>query len=133
MTSIIFMGTPDFSAPILRMLHDEGYAIKAVVTQPDRPVGRKRVLTPPPVKATALELGIPIIQPEKLRGSEELQQILALQPDLVITVISVKYYQKSYWMHHLLVVLMSMPHYYQNIVEVLQFTKPSWMVKKKLG
>jgi len=85
MTSIIFMGTPDFSAPILRMLHDEGYNIKAVVTQPDRPVGRKRVLTPPPVKAAALELGLPIIQPEKLRGSEELQQILALQPDLVIT------------------------------------------------
>lgn len=85
MTSIVFMGTPDFSAPILRMLHDEGYTIKAVVTQPDRPVGRKRVLTPPPVKATALELGLPIIQPEKLRGSEELQQILALQPDLVIT------------------------------------------------
>ncbi|KOY82627.1 methionyl-tRNA formyltransferase [Lysinibacillus macroides] len=85
MTSIIFMGTPDFSAPILRMLHDEGYAIKAVVTQPDRPVGRKRVLTPPPVKAAALELGLPVIQPEKLRGSEELQQILALQPDLVVT------------------------------------------------
>ncbi len=85
MTSIIFMGTPDFSAPILRMLHHEGYDIKAVVTQPDRPVGRKRVLTPPPVKAAAIELGLPVIQPEKLRGSEELQQILDLQPDLVIT------------------------------------------------
>ncbi|MGE7985866.1 methionyl-tRNA formyltransferase [Lysinibacillus fusiformis] len=85
MTSIIFMGTPDFSAPILRMLHEEGYDIKAVVTQPDRPVGRKRILTPPPVKAAALELGLPVIQPEKLRGSEELQQILALQPDIVIT------------------------------------------------
>jgi len=79
------MGTPDFSAPILRMLHHEGYDIKAVVTQPDRPVGRKRVLTPPPVKAAAIELGLPVIQPEKLRGSEELQQILDLQPDLVIT------------------------------------------------
>lgn len=79
------MGTPDFSAPILRMLHHEGYDIKAVVTQPDRPVGRKRVLTPPPVKAAAIELGLSVIQPEKLRGSEELQQILDLQPDLVIT------------------------------------------------
>ncbi|MET4559240.1 methionyl-tRNA formyltransferase [Lysinibacillus parviboronicapiens] len=85
MTSIIFMGTPDFSAPILQMLYNEGYDIKAVVTQPDRPVGRKRVLTPPAVKATAVELGLPVIQPEKLRGSEELQQILALQPDLVVT------------------------------------------------
>ena len=85
MTSIVFMGTPDFSAPILRMLHDEGYDIKAVVTQPDRPVGRKRVLTPTPVKVTAVELGLPVIQPEKLRDSEELQQILDLQPDLVVT------------------------------------------------
>jgi len=79
------MGTPDFSTPILRMLHHEGYDIKAVVTKPDRPVGRKRVLTPPPVKTAAIELGLPVIQPEKLRGSEELQQILDLQPDLVIT------------------------------------------------
>lgn len=85
MTSIVFMGTPDFSAPILRMLYEEGYDIKAVVTQPDRPVGRKRVLTPPPVKAEALALGLPVIQPEKLRGSEELQQILDLQPDIVVT------------------------------------------------
>ena len=85
MTSIVFMGTPDFSAPILRMLYEEGYDIKAVVTQPDRPVGRKRVLTPPPVKAEALALGLPVIQPEKLRGSDELQQILDLQPDIVVT------------------------------------------------
>ncbi|MFC9538406.1 methionyl-tRNA formyltransferase [Lysinibacillus sp. NPDC056959] len=85
MTSIIFMGTPDFSVPILRMLHHEGYDIKAVVTQPDRPVGRKRVLTPQPVKVAAMELGLPVIQPEKLRGSEELQQIIDLQPDLVVT------------------------------------------------
>lgn len=79
------MGTPDFSAPILEMLHQEGYAIKAVVTQPDRPVGRKRVLTPPPVKAKAVELGLPVIQPEKLRGSQELQQIIDLEADLIVT------------------------------------------------
>ena len=57
MTSVVFMGTPDFSVPILRMIQEEGYEILAVVTQPDRPVGRKRVLTPPPVKAEALRLG----------------------------------------------------------------------------
>ncbi|WP_107839209.1 methionyl-tRNA formyltransferase [Metasolibacillus meyeri] len=85
MTSIVFMGTPTFSVPILRMLHEEGYKILAVVTQPDRPVGRKKVLTPPPVKEEALRLGMPVIQPEKLRGSAELEQILALQPDLVVT------------------------------------------------
>lgn len=85
MTKVVFMGTPAFSAPILRMLHEEGYEIVAVVTQPDRPVGRKRVLTPPPVKEEAVALGLPVIQPEKLRGSEEMKQIIALQPDIVIT------------------------------------------------
>lgn len=85
MTSIIFMGTPAFSAPILRMLVEEGYKVKAVVTQPDRPVGRKKVLTTPPVKEEAMELGLPVIQPNKLKGSEELEQIIALKPDLIIT------------------------------------------------
>ncbi|PYF07055.1 methionyl-tRNA formyltransferase [Ureibacillus chungkukjangi] len=85
MTSVVFMGTPDFSVPILRMIHEEGYDILAVVTQPDRPVGRKRVLTPPPVKAEALRLGLPVIQPEKLRNSEELQEIINLKPDIVVT------------------------------------------------
>ncbi|MBD7907180.1 methionyl-tRNA formyltransferase [Sporosarcina gallistercoris] len=85
MNKLLFMGTPDFSAPILRMLHEEGYSIVGVVTQPDRPVGRKRVLTPPPVKAEALRLGLPVIQPEKLRGSAELEEIKALAPDLIVT------------------------------------------------
>ena len=58
MTKIVFMGTPEFSVPILTMLHEEGHTIVAVVTQPDRPVGRKRVLTPPPVKEEALRLGL---------------------------------------------------------------------------
>lgn len=85
MTSIIFMGTPDFSVPILSMLKEEGYNVVAVVTQPDRPVGRKRVLTPPPVKVEAEALNIPVIQPEKLTGSKELEEILALDADLIIT------------------------------------------------
>ncbi|EMR07567.1 Methionyl-tRNA formyltransferase [Bhargavaea cecembensis DSE10] len=85
MTRIVFMGTPDFSVPILRMLHEEGYDLLAAVTQPDRPVGRKRVLTPPPVKEEALRLGLPVIQPGKLRGSAELDEILSLEPDLIVT------------------------------------------------
>ncbi|TSI11458.1 methionyl-tRNA formyltransferase [Lysinibacillus sp. BW-2-10] len=85
MMKVVFMGTPDFSVPILRMIHEEGYEVLAVVTQPDRPVGRKRVLTPPPVKAEALRLGLPVIQPEKLRGSQELEEIIALAPDIIIT------------------------------------------------
>lgn len=79
------MGTPEFSVPILTMLHEEGYSILAVVTQPDRPVGRKKVLTPTPVKKEALRLGLPVIQPEKLKGSPELDEILSLKPDIVVT------------------------------------------------
>jgi methionyl-tRNA formyltransferase len=85
MTRIVFMGTPDFSVPVLRRLIDDGYDVIAVVTQPDRPVGRKRVLTPPPVKAEALKHNIPVYQPEKIRQSEELEQILDLKPDLIVT------------------------------------------------
>ncbi|NKE05323.1 methionyl-tRNA formyltransferase [Mesobacillus selenatarsenatis] len=85
MTRIVFMGTPDFSVPVLRRLVDEGYDVIGVVTQPDRPVGRKRVLTPPPVKAEAIKHNIPVYQPEKIRQQEELDKILALEPDLIVT------------------------------------------------
>lgn len=85
MTKIIFMGTPDFSVPVLEKLINDGYNVAAVVTQPDRPVGRKRVLTPPPVKAAALKYNIPIYQPEKIKEPEELEKILALKPDLIVT------------------------------------------------
>lgn len=79
------MGTPDFSVPVLRQLIQDGYEIVGVVTQPDRPVGRKRVLTPPPVKVEAEKHGIPVLQPEKIRLKEEVDKILALKPDLIVT------------------------------------------------
>lgn len=85
MTRIVFMGTPDFSVPVLTMLHEEGYDIIAVVTQPDRPVGRKRVLTPPPVKEEAIRLNLPVLQPEKLKSSEELTELIQMKPDLIVT------------------------------------------------
>lgn len=85
MNQIVFMGTPDFSVPVLTMLHNEGYNVVAVVTQPDRPVGRKRVLTPTPVKEEALRLNIPVLQPEKLKGSEEMAQIIEMKSDLIVT------------------------------------------------
>ena len=85
MTKVIFMGTPDFSVPVLQRLIEDGYEIIAAVTQPDRPVGRKKVMTPPPVKVEALKHNIPVYQPEKIRKSEELQQIIALQPDVIVT------------------------------------------------
>lgn len=85
MTKMIFMGTPAFSVPILEGLVSEGYEVVGVVTQPDRPVGRKRVLTPPPVKQAALDLNLPVFQPEKISQSVELEEIIALQPDLIVT------------------------------------------------
>lgn len=79
------MGTPDFSVPILDGLIEEGYEVLAVVTQPDRPVGRKRKLTPPPVKVAAEKHGLLVLQPEKLKDSKELQQLMSLTPDLIVT------------------------------------------------
>ncbi|MGT2357211.1 methionyl-tRNA formyltransferase [Staphylococcus aureus] len=72
------MGTPDFSTTVLEMLIAE-HDVIAVVTQPDRPVGRKRVMTPPPVKKVAMKYDLPVYQPEKLSGSEELEQLLPIR------------------------------------------------------
>lgn len=79
------MGTPDFSVPVLQKIISDGYEVIGVVTQPDRPVGRKRVLTPPPVKVEAEKHGIPVFQPEKIRQPEEINKILALNPELIVT------------------------------------------------
>ena len=85
MTKTVFMGTPAFSVPILEGLVAAGYEVLAVVTQPDRPVGRKRVLTPPPVKVAAVQLGLEVLQPEKISGSPEMARIQELAPDLIVT------------------------------------------------
>ena len=64
-TKIVFMGTPNFSVPILNaLIANDDYEVAAVMTQPDRPVGRKRVLTPTPVKEAAVAAGIRLLQPE---------------------------------------------------------------------
>lgn len=80
------MGTPQFAVPILKSLigHPE-YDVKAVLTQPDHRVGRKHVLTASPVKQLAVENGIKVLQPAKLSKSPEMQEIIDLQPDLLIT------------------------------------------------
>ena len=85
MTSVIFMGTPEFSVPVLQGLVDNGYDVKAVVTQPDRPVGRKHQVTPSPVKQLAIKLDLPVLQPEKLSGSDELDTLINLHADLIVT------------------------------------------------
>lgn len=85
MAKIIFMGTPDFAVPVLNRIVKDGHDVCAVVTQPDRPKGRKKQLTPPPVKVAAEQHNIPVFQPEKIRHKEEIEKILALKPDLIVT------------------------------------------------
>ena len=86
MTKIIFMGTPAFSATVLEgLLTDEHYDIVAVVTQPDRAVGRKKEIRMTPVKELALAHELPIYQPEKLSGSEEMAQLISLGADGIVT------------------------------------------------
>jgi len=85
MVRIVFMGTPDFAVPVLQQLIHDGYNVVGVVTQPDKPKGRKKELTPPPVKVEAEKHGIPVLQPTKIREKEQYEQVLALQPDLIVT------------------------------------------------
>lgn len=86
MTNIIFMGTPDFSATVLEgLLADKAYNILAVVTQPDRAVGRKKEIKMTPVKEVALAHNLPVYQPEKLSGSEEMAELMTLGADGIVT------------------------------------------------
>ena len=82
---IVFMGTPKFAVPVLEMLI-ENYGVDLVITQPDKKVGRKKVLTPPPIKVVALEKNIKVLQPEKISTDEETYNTLKeLNPDIIIT------------------------------------------------
>ena len=82
---IVFMGTPKFAVPVLEMLI-KNYGVELVITQPDKKVGRKKVLTPPPVKVVALENNIKVLQPEKISTDEETYNTLKeLNPDIIIT------------------------------------------------
>ena len=83
MIKIIFLGTPGFAAiPLRALARDPRYQLVGVVTQPDRPAGRGRVPEPPPVKQAALELGLPVLQPETLRDPAAAEQLAAWRPDL---------------------------------------------------
>lgn len=86
MTKLIFMGTPDFSAAVLNgLLDDSNYDVLAVVTQPDRAVGRKKEIKMTPVKEVALAHNLPVYQPEKMSGSEEMAELMALGADGIVT------------------------------------------------
>jgi methionyl-tRNA formyltransferase len=80
---IIFMGTPDFAATVLGALQKSRHHVTLVVTQPDKPVGRKKTLTPSPVKKLAMEKGIPVFQPEKIRRDHAL--VSKMSADLLVT------------------------------------------------
>ncbi len=83
---IVFMGTPDFAVPTLEALVSSEHDIVAVFTQPDKAVGRKQILTPPPVKACAQKFNIPVYQPTTLRNDEVFEQIKHLSPDVIVVV-----------------------------------------------
>ncbi len=80
---IVFMGSPEFALPTLRALADN-FTLAGVVTQPDRPAGRGRALTPPPVKELAVAMGMPVIQPRRLSESEAMAQLRAWSPNLIV-------------------------------------------------
>jgi methionyl-tRNA formyltransferase len=83
---IVFMGTPEFAVTTLRALVEHGYNVVAVVTQPDKPVGRHAVLTAPPVKKYALEQGIPVLQPEKMKDPAFQEALSQYRADLQVVV-----------------------------------------------
>ena len=80
---IVFMGTPEFASNVLKGLVENNYNIVGVVSQPDKEVGRKRILTPSPVKEMALNYGLKVLTPVKIR--KEYEEVLSLEPDLIIT------------------------------------------------
>ena len=81
---VIYMGTPEFAVEALNRIAEAGHEIVAVYTQPDKAKGRSGKLQPPPVKARALELEIPVYQPEKLRVAEEVERIRDLHPEIIV-------------------------------------------------
>ena len=78
------MGTPDFAVAPLMKLIQSAHEVVAVVTQPDKPVGRGRTLTPPPVKTLALKNGLPVLQPEKIKGMAFDKELAVYSPDCIV-------------------------------------------------
>lgn len=81
---IIYMGTPDFAVPALKALNDSEHEVVAVFTQPDKPKGRKMILTPPDVKICANTLSIPVFQPETFKDGKALEIINEYNPDVIV-------------------------------------------------
>lgn len=81
---IVYMGTPEIAASVLQAVHELPVEIVGVWTQPDKPVGRKQILTPPPVKVLAEQYGLPVYQPQRIKRKAEVQRLRELQPDLIL-------------------------------------------------
>src|SRR5882762_3912255 len=87
LSDLVFCGTPAFAVPTLEKLVEAGLAVRLVVTQPDRPKGRGMELAPSPVKQRALQLGLPVSQPDKIKNNDEFrEQLAAIKPDAIIVV-----------------------------------------------
>ncbi len=99
---IVMMGTPDFAVPCLERLIADGHTIPLVVTQADKPKGRGHHMTPPPMKVCALEHGIEVFQPAKIKDDEALATIRAVEPELIVVVAYGKILPKA---------LLEMPQY----------------------
>jgi methionyl-tRNA formyltransferase len=84
--AVVFAGTPQFALPSLDAIANSGHRIAAVLTQPDRPSGRGRHVTPSPVKERALALGLPVRQPATLRTDDAAREIASFEPDVVVVV-----------------------------------------------
>lgn len=84
--NVVFLGTPEVAVPTLALLLDRGHEVPLVVTQPDRPVGRSRSPQPPPVKRFALEKGLAVAQPRRVRDAAFLEAIAARRPDVLVVV-----------------------------------------------
>src|SRR4051812_19792095 len=83
---LVFCGTPEFAVPAFEAILAAGHEVALAVTQPDKPVGRKMELQPPPVKLTAQAHGIPVVQPARIKNEEFRAHLEAIRPDAIIVV-----------------------------------------------
>ena len=84
--NIVFMGTPDFAVPTLEALCDSEHSVLAVYTQPDKPVGRKQIMTPPDVKVCAEKYGVKVFQPITLKDDNSYKELKSFNPDVIVVV-----------------------------------------------
>lgn len=111
---IVFLGSPDFAIPTLRAIHD-AYNVVGVVTQPDRPAGRGKVLTPPPIKIVADELNIPVIQPNRLKDVGVVEKLIEWNADVYIVAAFGQIFRKN---------ILNIPNY--GLINVHASLLPRW-------